>query len=269
MDAVDVPVVLDAGIGTASDAALAMELGCDAVLAATAVTRADDPVAMATRAAPRGRGRAVGSPRRPDPASGRCPVREPARGESVVISRLVLLTDRSQLALGRGLVRTVTECVGAGLSAVVVREHDLAPTARAALVRELAALPGLSVISSRLDDDAACGLHLAAHQRAPRHGPWGRSCHSRDAVARAATEGASWVTLSPYADSASKRGRRPVLAASDLSGHPIPVLALSGVGPHNAADAVAAGAHGVAVMGAVMRAHEPASVVSELLEVLR
>src|SRR5690606_31930160 len=45
--AVDVPVVLDAGIGTASDAALAMELGCDAVLAATAVTRADDPVAMA------------------------------------------------------------------------------------------------------------------------------------------------------------------------------------------------------------------------------
>ncbi|GAB7007916.1 thiazole synthase [Nocardioides sp. AN3] len=45
--AVDVPVVLDAGVGTASDAALAMELGCDAVLAATAITRADDPVAMA------------------------------------------------------------------------------------------------------------------------------------------------------------------------------------------------------------------------------
>lgn len=45
--AVDVPVVLDAGVGTASDAALAMELGCDAVLAATAVTRADDPVGMA------------------------------------------------------------------------------------------------------------------------------------------------------------------------------------------------------------------------------
>jgi len=46
--AVSVPVVLDAGVGTASDAALALELGCDAVLAATAVTRADDPVAMAT-----------------------------------------------------------------------------------------------------------------------------------------------------------------------------------------------------------------------------
>lgn len=42
-----VPVVLDAGIGTASDAAFAMELGCDAVLLATAVTRAQDPVRMA------------------------------------------------------------------------------------------------------------------------------------------------------------------------------------------------------------------------------
>ncbi len=46
-EAVDVPVVLDAGIGTASDAALAMELGCDAVLAATAIARAQDPPRMA------------------------------------------------------------------------------------------------------------------------------------------------------------------------------------------------------------------------------
>jgi thiazole synthase len=44
---VSVPVVLDAGVGSASDAALAMELGCDAVLTATAITRADDPIAMA------------------------------------------------------------------------------------------------------------------------------------------------------------------------------------------------------------------------------
>lgn len=41
-----VPVVLDAGIGTASEAAQAMELGCDAVLLATAVTRAGDPERM-------------------------------------------------------------------------------------------------------------------------------------------------------------------------------------------------------------------------------
>lgn len=42
-----VPVILDAGIGTASDAAFAMELGCDAVLVASAITRAADPQRMA------------------------------------------------------------------------------------------------------------------------------------------------------------------------------------------------------------------------------
>ncbi|MFD1535959.1 thiazole synthase [Nonomuraea guangzhouensis] len=48
VEAASVPVILDAGIGTASDAALAMELGCDAVLLATAVTRAQRPDLMAT-----------------------------------------------------------------------------------------------------------------------------------------------------------------------------------------------------------------------------
>jgi thiazole synthase len=47
-EAVAVPVVLDAGIGTASDAAMAMELGCDAVLVASAISRAQDPVRMAS-----------------------------------------------------------------------------------------------------------------------------------------------------------------------------------------------------------------------------
>lgn len=47
VEAAGVPVVLDAGVGTASDAALAMELGCDAVLCASAISRAQDPVAMA------------------------------------------------------------------------------------------------------------------------------------------------------------------------------------------------------------------------------
>ncbi|HLN15969.1 MAG TPA: thiazole synthase [Acidimicrobiales bacterium] len=46
-EAVSVPVILDAGVGTASDVALAMELGCDGVLVATAVNRAKDPAAMA------------------------------------------------------------------------------------------------------------------------------------------------------------------------------------------------------------------------------
>ena len=48
IEAAGVPVILDAGIGTASDAALAMELGCDGVLLASSVSRAADPARMAT-----------------------------------------------------------------------------------------------------------------------------------------------------------------------------------------------------------------------------
>ena len=47
VEAASVPVILDAGIGTASDATLAMELGCDAVLLASAISRAEEPVRMA------------------------------------------------------------------------------------------------------------------------------------------------------------------------------------------------------------------------------
>ena len=47
MEAVKVPVIVDAGVGTASDAAVAMELGCDGILMNTAIAGAKDPVAMA------------------------------------------------------------------------------------------------------------------------------------------------------------------------------------------------------------------------------
>src|SRR2546423_1918041 len=69
---VSVPLVLDAGVGTASDAALAMELGCDAVLCASAIGRAADPVAMAR--AIRG---AVEAGPPPDRARARSPPRPP------------------------------------------------------------------------------------------------------------------------------------------------------------------------------------------------
>lgn len=182
-----------------------------------------------------------------------------------MVPRLVLLTDRSQLRLGRGLVRTVLECAAAGLEAVVVREHDLDPTSRHALVAGLADVDGLTVISSRIPDPAAHGLHLAAHQPPPVGGCWGRSCHTGEEVAAAAAQGAAWVTLSPYAASASKPGHGPTLPSDAFAGRPVPVLALGGIDVTNTAAARSAGAHGVAVMGAVMRAADPARVVAELL----
>lgn len=76
-----IPVVLDAGIGTASDAALAMELGCDAVLLATAVTRAQNPALMANAFK-----HAVIAGRRASLA-GRIPRRDLARASSIMTGR--------------------------------------------------------------------------------------------------------------------------------------------------------------------------------------
>jgi thiazole synthase len=76
VEAATVPVILDAGIGTASDAALAMELGCDAVLVASAITRAQEPALMAQAIA-----RAVEAGRLASRA-GRIPVRRHARASS-------------------------------------------------------------------------------------------------------------------------------------------------------------------------------------------
>ncbi|MFA9401008.1 MAG: thiazole synthase [Acidobacteriota bacterium] len=72
----EVPVVLDAGIGTASDAALAMELGCDAVLIASAISRAEDPDLMATAM------RHAVEAGRAAYAAGRIPVRHHARAST-------------------------------------------------------------------------------------------------------------------------------------------------------------------------------------------
>jgi thiamine-phosphate pyrophosphorylase len=183
------------------------------------------------------------------------------------VTRLLLVTDRAQLRLGRGLLRTVRECVEAGLDAVLVREHDLAARQRRALMTSLAALPGLTVISSRTEDPSAHGTHLASGQPVVA-GAFGRSCHSRDDVARAAAEGAAWATLSPYAPSESKPGYGPPLRVDEYDDLPLPTYALGGVTPANAAGAIEAGAHGVAVMGEVMRAADPAAVVAALLEAL-
>jgi thiamine-phosphate pyrophosphorylase len=185
---------------------------------------------------------------------------------------LLVLTDRSQLRLGRGLLRTLLECRDAGLTHVLLRELDLPDEHRAALVGDLAAA-GLAVIAARRPLPAAAGVHLPAQQdpsnpadeAAARELPWGRSCHSAAEVARAADEGAAWATLSPYGESVSKPGYGPPVPASALAGHDLPVYALGGITPANADDALAAGAHGVAVMGEVMRSADPAATVRALL----
>lgn len=177
--------------------------------------------------------------------------------------RLLVLTDRSQLSLGRCLRAQMAACRDAGLTHVVLRELDLLDQQRERLAADLADL-GLTVIAARRDLAAAAGLHLAADQPAGQ-GVFGRSCHDRAEVVRAAAEGAGWTTLSPYAPTASKPGHGPSLPEDAFAGLPVPTYALGGITPENAGPARASGAHGVAVMGAVMRAADPGAIVARLL----
>jgi len=205
---------------------------------------------------------------------------------TTTVPRLLLLTDRSQLRLGRGLVRTVAECARAGLTHVLVRELDLSVPQRAALVGRLDRIDGLVVLSAGTLLPGAAGVHLSADQSCnaglsrlpqppdpctatttPRYSWFGRSCHDEDEVRRAAAEGAAYVTLSPFAPTESKPGHGPPVPPGLFAGdHGVPLLALGGITPRNAGAAREAGAHGVAVMGAVMRAADPARVVTALLE---
>lgn len=181
---------------------------------------------------------------------------------------LLLLTDRRQLPPGRSLDRTVRDCASAGLAVVVLRELDLTEPQRAELAEDLAC--HVTVISARTLLPAAAGVHLAAHQPSAVtfHG---RSCHDASELRGAVSGGAAWVTLSPVAASMSKPGHGPALGIDGFralapAAAGVPVYALGGIDVANAASFQRAGAHGVAVMGTVMRAADPATVVSELLE---
>lgn len=181
-------------------------------------------------------------------------------------SRLLLLTDRKQLPLGRDLLPMLADCAAAGASLIVIREHDLPVQARHELLAAVAELPGATAISSRIADPAAELVHLGAGQGVPPGRRHARSCHSVDALHRAADDGALYATLSPFTETASKPGYGPPLDRSVFAHRAgVPVFALGGITPANAPAAIDAGAHGVAVMGAVMRAADPAHVVATLL----
>lgn len=178
---------------------------------------------------------------------------------------LLVLTDRT-LTNGRPLVEVVRAAVEGGATRVVLREKDLPRSDRVALASELRAFVPSLVIAS----DASIpgdGVHLAAADAVPAVRPRlvGRSCHSSEELARAAAEGCDYATLSPIFASPSKPGYGPALGVDALRDAPLPVYALGGVDPSNARACVDAGAAGVAVMGYVMRADDPAVAVKELL----
>jgi thiamine-phosphate pyrophosphorylase len=104
--------------------------------------------------------------------------------------------------------------------------------------------------------------------REPGPGLIGRSCHDRADTERAAGQGCTYATLSPIFPTPSKPGYGPALTPSALEDPPLPIWALGGVDATNAGRCLAHGATGVAVMGAIMRAADPASATAAILEAL-
>ncbi|SCL40826.1 Thiamine monophosphate synthase [Micromonospora pallida] len=183
---------------------------------------------------------------------------------------VVALTDR-RLAR-RPLPEVVAAAVAGGVRWVVLREKDLPRPERAALAAELRAIlaeaGGTLVVAGPdpLDGDA---VHL------PAAGPYpppdlplvGRSGHDRAELARLTTE--DYVTVSPVHPTRTKPGYGPPLHPEGLAdlirASPVPVLALGGIEtPDQVHACVAAGAVGVAVLGALMRAEHPAQAATAL-----
>jgi thiamine-phosphate pyrophosphorylase len=197
---------------------------------------------------------------------------------------LLLITDR-RLASGP-LVDVVTAAFEGGCRWVMVREKDLATAQLAPLVAAVvtAARPYGATVTVNGDAEAARvarahGVHLpqrtVAETGVPDTGALvGVSAHSPgEAEEAAARPGVGYVTMSPVFGSVSKSGYGPCVGLGGLRAAAeavdCPVVALGGVTAGNAADCLAAGAAGVAVLGSVMQADEPFAAASSLVRAVR
>ena len=291
-----VPVIVDAGVGTASDAAIAMELGCDGVLMNTAIALARDPILMAgamrdavgrggrptspggSQEAVRERVVAVGGPDRDVSADGPRPAPRLPRHRSPRHRRApAARRHRGGVARDRGRGLPPAEV------AVQLREKDLSGRALTALARELRAITAAAGVALYVNDraDVACavgadGVHLGAASLPPARVAAtvpglaiGISTHAASEVAAARGGGASgardpvsFAVLGPIYDTPSKRSfgaplGEGALAAAARAG--LPVLAIGGVDVARVRALVRAGARGVACIRPVMWAADPAA----------
>jgi thiamine-phosphate pyrophosphorylase len=193
---------------------------------------------------------------------------------------LLIVTDRHQAR--RALDEVVRRALAGGARWFWLRDRDLPPIERRQLAFRLAQIVRdaggrLSIGNDvTLAQDAGTGaVHMrdidgVTHARATL-GPSaliGMSAHCVADVIAAMNAGSDYVTLSPIHASASKPGYGPALGVATIrtaSTIGISVIALGGMASDNAAEARANGAAGIAVMGGVMRADDPAAMTRSLL----
>jgi thiamine-phosphate pyrophosphorylase len=198
---------------------------------------------------------------------------------------VLVITDRHQSRLP--LPALAAAVFAGGGRWLLLRDKDLAQAERIALARlviDIAAPFGATVLMSGDVEAAieagAAGVHLprdgdpgAARARLGPAAWIGMSAHDLGEAERAAAAGADYATLSPIFASPSKPAYGPALGLEVLSAAAaavgLPVLALGGVTAARARDCLEAGAAGIAVMGEVMRAGDPAAAVRAFVPACR
>jgi thiamine-phosphate pyrophosphorylase len=194
-----------------------------------------------------------------------------------------LVTDRRE---ARDLAAQATAALAGappGRVALHLREKDLGGRELLALARALApicrAAGQLFLVNERVDVALAAGadgVHLPAAGVPPAEarrllGPRrlvGVSCHGAGDVRRARDGGADYATFGPVFDTPSKRPFGPPVGLAALAAAVplgLPLVALGGVDADNAAQAAAAGAHGLAAIRAWLAADDPAALVRAFL----
>ncbi|HHL39916.1 MAG TPA: thiamine phosphate synthase [Deltaproteobacteria bacterium] len=205
-----------------------------------------------------------------------------------VSMRVYLVTDRKLVRHGGGLVEAVEKALKGGVRLVQLREKDLTGRELLELACELRRLTeryeARLLVNDRLDVallSRADGVHLGrgsfspSQARAHLHEDAliGVSTHSVDEAVEARAQGADFVTLGPIYHTPSKAaygeplGTAVLAQARRLVG--IPVFAIGGVKPENAADVIAAGADGVAVISAVLAGDDMERSAAALVEAVK
>ncbi|MBB5477571.1 thiamine monophosphate synthase [Micromonospora parathelypteridis] len=181
-----------------------------------------------------------------------------------------MLTDR--LVARKALDRVVAGAVAGRVRWVVLREKDLPRAERAAIAADLRAILAevdgtLIVAGPDPLDGEAVHLPAAGPYPPPTHRLVGRSCHNHAELDRLTTE--HYAIVSPVHPTQTKPGYGPPLGPNGLrklvDASPVPLLALGGVEtPQQVTACVQAGAVGVAVLGALMRAEDPCAAAASL-----
>lgn len=205
-----------------------------------------------------------------------------------VLPRLYVITDPASAQSGAGdVISAVKKSSQAGARFFQFRDKqadlpELLSTAQA-LTRALKQTNSILLVNNHVDLALTLNCH-GVHR--PGHGPAipklrqklgntaiiGVSTHSLTEALQAEQAGANFVTISPIFTTPSKPGYGPILGLDSLhqvaSALKIPVYALGGISPDNTLDCLKAGAHGVAVMGGIMAAADPAQATRKYLRVI-